>query len=95
MARAGIRPLATKGRNMLEKFHLKSSIACLTVGAVIGASAAFAAQPHMVNALGSLQAAHTELVRAESNKGGHRERAIGLVEQAIAETRAGIAYAGN
>jgi hypothetical protein len=42
-----------------------------------------------------LQAARAELVRAEANKGGHRERAIAAVDQAIAETRAGMAYAGN
>jgi hypothetical protein len=41
--------------------------------------------------LGSLQAARAELIRAE---GGHRERAIGFVDSAIAETRAGINYAG-
>jgi len=72
-----------------------SSIACLVVGAVGGATNAFAAQPHMANGLGSLQAERAELVRAEANKGGHRERAIAAVDQAITETRAGIAYAGN
>jgi hypothetical protein len=79
----------------MKRFSLMSSVACLAVGAVAGATIAFAAQPHMANALGSLQAARAELARAETNKGGHRERAIGLVDQAIAETRAGIAYAGN
>ena len=79
----------------MKRFSLMSSLACLAVGAVAGATIAFAAQPHMANALGSLQAARAELARAETNKGGHRERAIGLVDQAIAETRAGIAYAGN
>ena len=79
----------------MSRFGLMSSIACLVAGAVAGATIAFAAQPHMANALGSLQAARAELVRAEANKGGHRERAIAAVDQAIAETRAGIAYAGN
>ena len=72
-----------------------SSIVCLVGAAVAGATIAFAAQPHMANALGSLQAARAELVRSEANKGGHRERAIGFVDQAIAETKAGMAYAGN
>jgi hypothetical protein len=49
----------------------------------------------MVNALGSLQAARAELVRATANKGGHRDRAIKLVDQAIGETQAGISYAGG
>ena len=79
----------------MSRFGLMSSIACLVVGAVAGATIAFAAQPHMANALGSLQAARAELARAEANKGGHRERALAAVDQAIAETRAGIAYAGN
>jgi hypothetical protein len=32
------------------------------------------------------------LILADPNKGGHRDRAIQLVDQAIAETRAGIKY---
>jgi hypothetical protein len=79
----------------MSRVGLTSSIACLVVGAVAGATIAFAAQPHMANALGSLQAARAELVRADANKGGHRERAIEAVDHAIAETRAGMAYAGN
>ncbi len=31
--------------------------------------------------------------RPTANQGGHRERAIGFVDSAIAETQAGIAYA--
>ncbi|MBY0321841.1 MAG: hypothetical protein K2X72_24165 [Reyranella sp.] len=65
----------------------------LTVGAIAGACVAMAAQPNMQEALGQLQAARASLVRAEANKGGHRDRAIGFVDSAIAETRAGIAYA--
>jgi hypothetical protein len=65
----------------------------VTIGAIAGACAVMAAQPHMQSALGSLQAARAELARAEANKGGHRERAIGFVDSAIAETKAGIAFA--
>ena len=65
----------------------------LTIGAIAGASIAMAAQPNMQEALGQLQAARASLVRAEANKGGHRDRAIGFVDSAIAETKAGIAYA--
>ena len=36
-----------------------------------------------------------ELAKATPNKGGHRERALGLVDQAIAEVRAGIAFAAT
>ena len=65
----------------------------ITVGAIAGACAVMAAQPNMQEALGQLQAARASLVRAEANKGGHRDRAIGFVDSAIAETKAGIAYA--
>jgi hypothetical protein len=79
------------------RFFTKSPTAILltglTVGAIAGACVATAAQPNMQAALGSLQAARAELVRATPNKAGHRERAIGFVDSAIAETRAGIAAA--
>jgi hypothetical protein len=52
---------------------------------------AVAAQPHMDNALGALQTARSELQVAEANKGGHRVAAIRLVDEAMAEVRAGIA----
>lgn len=66
----------------------------VAVGAIAGACVAMAAQPNMQAALGSLQAARAELIKATPNKGGHRERAIGFVDSAIAETKAGISYAG-
>ena len=79
------------------RFFSKSPTAILltglTVGAIAGACVATAAQPNMQAALSSLQAAKAELIQARPNKGGHRERAIGFVDSAIAETRAGIAYA--
>ena len=52
-----------------------------------------AAQPNMQDALRALNAALNSLQRAEPNKGGHRARAMTLIEQAIREVRAGIAYA--
>ena len=75
--------------------NVKFSLAGVVVGIVIGACAAGANQPNMQAAIGSLQAARAELLRAPANKGGHRDRAIQFVDSAISETRAGIAYAGN
>jgi hypothetical protein len=72
-----------------------SSVACLIAGTAIGASIAYANQPHMVSALEILSSARAELVRATANKGGHRERAIEAVDRAIYETRQGIAFAGG
>ena len=81
------------------RFFAKSPAAVLfvglAIGAIAGACVATAAQPNMQAALDSLQAARGQLAKATANKGGHRERAIGFVDQAIAETKAGIAYAGN
>jgi hypothetical protein len=66
----------------------------LTAGAIIGgACVAMAEQVHMQNALRSLENARAQLQEAVADKGGHRERAMGLVNQAIAETQAGIQYA--
>jgi hypothetical protein len=44
----------------------------------------------MEAALRDLRAAKESLDKAENNRGGHRARAIELVEQAIAEVKAGI-----
>ena len=52
-----------------------------------------AGQPHMQNALDRLRAARAELSVAAEDKGGHRIRAIGYVDHAMEETRAGIDYA--
>jgi hypothetical protein len=79
----------------MSRLAFVSSVTCLVAGAVIGASIAYANQPHMTSALGLLQQARAELQRATTNKGGHRERAIGAVDNAIRETREGVAYAGG
>ena len=83
----------------MPRFLSKSPAALLltgvAVGAIAGACVAMAAQPNMQAALGSLQQARSYLVQSTPNKGGHRERAINLVNQAINETEAGMAYAGN
>ena len=59
----------------------------------LGIGYALGAQPHMDAALALLQNARAELEKSEPNKGGHREKAMALVDQAIGETRAGIAFA--
>ena len=56
---------------------------------------AYGTQPHMDNALHHLQAAKAELVKATPNKGGHREQAIQLVDQAIVQVREGIKFANR
>jgi hypothetical protein len=50
-------------------------------------------QPKMQAALAALQRADSFLERASPNKGGHRERAIQLVRQAMGAVDAGMRYA--
>jgi len=49
-------------------------------------------QPHMQAALEHLRAARAELDKAEADKGGHRVRAIKLVNEAIEQVEKGIGY---
>jgi hypothetical protein len=71
------------------------SILGVAIAASMGIGYAIGAQPHMVESIAMLQSARGELVAATPNKGGHRERAITLIDQAISEVRAGIAFAGG
>ena len=71
------------------------SILGVAIAASMGIGYAVGAQPHMVASIAMLQSARGELVAATPNKGGHRERAITLIDQAISEVRAGIAFAGG
>ncbi|HEY8077153.1 MAG TPA: hypothetical protein VIF62_23665 [Labilithrix sp.] len=52
-----------------------------------------AEQPHMVAARDHLREARASLDRAEANKGGHREKAIELVDGAIRQVDDGIEWA--
>jgi hypothetical protein len=65
------------------------------VATSMGVGYALAQQPHMDAALRALQNARAELQQAVADKGGHREQAIGLVDQAIAQVREGIAFAAH
>ena len=49
-------------------------------------------QPHMEHALKALENAKIQLEKAEHDKGGHRVKAIDLINQAISEVKAGIEY---
>jgi hypothetical protein len=49
-------------------------------------------QPHMQAALEHLRAAKGELDRADADKGGHRVRALKLVNEAIEQVEKGIGY---
>jgi hypothetical protein len=59
---------------------------------VVAIASAVPDQPFMQAARGNLQTAKSELQRATPDKGGHRVNAISLVNSAIAEVNAGIAF---
>jgi hypothetical protein len=61
----------------------------------VGAGVAIADQPNMNNALHDLENAQGQLQVAAHDKGGHRENALNLVNQAINEVNLGIQYAGD
>jgi hypothetical protein len=56
----------------------------------LGAGVAYAYQEHMFAARDNLQRAANELQLAEHDKGGHREAALNLVQQAIDQVNQGI-----
>ena len=73
---------------MISKLNALVLTGTLAAGIFVGQ--AMAAQPHMVAALDALRTARSELQSALANKGGHRVKAIALIDQAIEETNAGI-----
>ena len=85
---------------------MRSRRTCLTTVAAVAALASVIAasgsalarrrhQPAMQGALHHLQQAKDGLQNATSDKGGHRQRALDLTNQAIAEVEKGIAYDAN
>ena len=64
----------------------------LAIAAGFVAGRATADQPHMHAALEHLRQARTSLDKATPDKGGHREAAIKLVNDAIAQVEAGMAF---
>jgi len=68
-------------------------IAILLVGLAAIGQAAIPDQPFMEAARADLMKAKAELQLATRDKGGHRAKALSLVNQAIAEVNRGIAFA--
>ncbi|MBA3962923.1 MAG: hypothetical protein H0X40_13645 [Chthoniobacterales bacterium] len=72
---------------------LKTSVVLLAAMIAMNLQAVRADQPRMQEALAHLREARAALAKAEHNKNGHRERAIELLNQTIAEVEAGISQA--
>jgi hypothetical protein len=75
-----------RGRSALALLFAGVFIISFVVGCASG-------QPHMRSALDHLLAAKSELQAATSDKGGHRVRAIQLVDEAVVEIQRGMEYA--
>ena len=69
----------------------RAGLVLLAAISVLNLTPARADQPHMKAALDHLRAAREELQKSEHNKGGWRLRAIGNVNQAIADVEKGMA----
>jgi hypothetical protein len=67
----------------------------IVVASSLGIGYAIAAQPHMQASITLLENARSELAAATPNKGGHRERALALIDQAIAQVSEGITFAAT
>ena len=78
------------GPSTRDRF-VKAIVILAVAGGAFAAGLAYAAQPHMEAALNALFTAQSELKVAEHNKGGHRVKALDLVNSAIAHVQAGIA----
>lgn len=70
----------------------KSIFAALVLLGTVAIAGAVPDQPMMQAARADLQTARRELQAAIADKGGHRVKAINLVNSAISEVNAGIAY---
>lgn len=80
---------------MSKQFWIRSTGLGLIVATSLGVGYALGAQPHMEASLALLQNARTELAAATPNKGGHREKALDLIDQAIVQVRDGVAFAAT
>ena len=81
----------TSRRSLLQMLGVTAAAAAVTVPA----TKALAEQGNMDRALASLQDALRSLREATPNKGGHKETAVQLIEQAISEVNQGIIFANE
>jgi len=73
-------------------------LASIAAGAAVAAASAQSAkayQGNMERAIGELEIALRSLREATPDKGGHRERAMELIRQAMHEVQSGIDYAAR
>ena len=78
-------------KNVSRRTLVKTVVGGALVGLVLPLSAK-ADQPHMHEALEALRNAKRELESATQDKGGHRAKALRLVNDAIGEVERGVEY---
>ena len=71
---------------------LSTILPAAVLAVVLPGRAKAADQPHMQAALDALKNARRELEAATTDKGGHRAKALTLVNDAIAQVQKGIAF---
>jgi len=76
----------------LSRFAAPLLVAATAASAGLFAGYTIAAQPQMESALNHLQAAERDLREATHDKGGHRDRALELVNRAEEQVREGMKY---
>ena len=81
---------------MRNPYKLTTFVLAAVLAVVVGSSAINTAeadkQPLMQSALKSLEDAKASLSKATHDKGGHRVKAIGHLDNAISEVKKGIAF---
>jgi hypothetical protein len=78
-----------------RELGLLATGAVIASGLVASAKPAAARQVNMDHAREALEGAMRDLRMAEDDKGGHKAKAMQLIEQAIAEVNAGIEFANT
>ena len=71
---------------------LNTIVPAVLVSFAFPARAKAADQPHMQAALDALRLAKRELEQATDDKGGHRRKAIGMINQAMNQVERGIQF---
>ena len=76
----------------MRRSILRASLLVLVLLVGFVAGQVSAAQPMMNQALSNLRQARANLYKATADKGGHRNKALDLVNEAIDQVEKGIAY---
>ncbi len=84
----------TKSRRHVLRLAAAGAVVA-TAATALTAKEALAYQGNMDRAIERLQEARSFLRDATPDKGGHKARAIELIDQAIGQTREGIRYAAE